>query len=198
MLLTDKMIRNLCVQAPFMINPFSEGTRGGGVISYGLSHCGYDIRLADKLLVFKNTYAGLPINPKLFHDQEYRNKMFDEVEPAYSLQGRYYTIPPNGHALGMSVEKFNIPTNIMGQCLGKSTLARCGLIINVTPLEPGWKGILTLEIENHSPCPAVIYAGEGIAQVIFHQLAEPVETSYAEKGGIYQNQTEVTVARVRE
>lgn len=181
-----------------MINPFSEGVQGGGVISYGLSHAGYDLRLGHELLVFKNSW-NQTIDPKRFKEADYCNKVFDRVTPGRG--GNYgsdapnvFILPPHSYALGASLEYLRIPMSIKGRCVGKSTLARCGILINTTPLEPGWHGHLTIEISNITPCPALIYAGEGIAQLEFEQLAAEPQKGY--EGKKYQGQTGITPARV--
>ncbi len=182
-----------------MITPFSEGVQGGGVISYGLSSSGYDIRLAgydpnvegSEIRVFKRTFCE-GIDPKMFGDAVYQERIFDRIMEA---DGHIW-IPPNGYILGRSVETFSIPDNIQGQCLGKSTYCRCGLIVNVSPLEPAWKGTLTVEVSNPTDCPAKVYLDQGIAQIVFHQLSSIPEKTYASKGGKYQGQVGVTPARV--
>lgn len=179
-----------------MIEPFSEGVQGGGVISYGLSHAGYDLRLGDELLVFKNSWNAT-INPKWFKNEEYRRRVFDLVRP--TEDGNVYVIPPHGYALGVSLEYLRIPRMLKGRCVGKSTLARCGILINTTPLEPGWEGHLTIEISNITPCPAIVYAREGIAQLEFEQLSSEPEIDYEGKNGKYQCQWANPVpARVKE
>lgn len=176
-----------------MIEPFiPEGISGDGLISYGLTSSGYDVRLDTTVLFYKNTYGHI-IDPKRFKDSTYAFEMFDrrvygEHEPV--------TIPSYGYILGQTMERFRIPRHIKGICTGKSTYARCGIIVNVTPLEPDWEGQLTIEISNSSPCPACVYVGEGIAQIEFHPIVGNVLKSYADKKGKYQNQTEVTTARV--
>ncbi len=218
MLLIDKQIRELCnangwdptpwfppqkswcsqvqLQAP-IIQPFSECVRGNGVISWGLTHAGYDIRLGKKLLLFRNVF-GEVIDPKRFDDEEYREKMFWEIPaPNGKEQGHAFTIPPNCYALATSVEWFNIPKFLKGRCVGKSTLARSGILINTTPLEPGWSGNLTIEIGNVTNSPAKIYCMEGIAQIEFELLNGIPDNDYESKGGIYQGQTDVTPARVK-
>ncbi len=202
-LLTDKMIRELCVSPVDskewieqtgwrpMLDPFSEGVSGNGIISYGLSHAGYDLRLDDEVLVFKNSYGEI-VDPKKFKDPEYQSKVFDRVtanKEDYSI-----IIPAYGYVLGRSVEYISMPRDIKGRCVGKSTYARCGIVINTTPLEPAWRGYLTIEIGNSNPCPAKIYAFEGIAQLEFEMLAGVSETDYS--GKKYQDQKDVTPARV--
>lgn len=201
-ILSDKDIRALCCREldPFpMLTPFSPGVQSGGVISYGLSHAGYDLRLGYSLLVFKNTTNDI-LNPKKFRDPEYLKRVFDEVHPRL-IEGELnaYVIPPHGYALGVSVEHISMPRNIKGRCVGKSTLARSAILINTTPLEPGWRGHLTIEISNVSCCPAMVFAGEGIAQLEFETLSSPPDLDYEQKSGKYQDQAQVPVpSRVKE
>ena len=191
---------------PVMIEPFSEAVSGNGVISYGVSHAGYDLRLGPEIMVFKNTYNET-INPKKFGDEEYRKRVFDECDYSklypFSLEVglppeeyRAVVIPPHGYILGRSWEYLRMPRHLKGRCVGKSTLARSGILVNCTPLEPGWNGHLVIEIGNITPCPATVYVGEGIAQLEFELLASPPETDYRQKQGKYQDQTGVTVAKV--
>lgn len=182
MILRDTDIRALCLVESPVIEPFSEGVQGGGVISYGLSHAGYDLRLGNKMLVFKNT-RNLVVDPKRFKDEVYTHQMFDEVV------GSIFTIPPHSYVLAFSMELMRIPRWLKGRCVGKSTYARCGLIVNTTPAEPGWCGHLTIEIANTSPCPVMAYAGEGIAQMEFETLTGEPEVDYGQKDGKYQNQS---------
>jgi dCTP deaminase len=161
-----------------MIEPYSEGVQGGGVIGFGLTHAGYDMRLGPTLLVFKNTWNEV-INPKKFRDESYRRRVFDEVQAA---EGGAFCIPPHSYALGNSLEYLRIPNWLKGRVVGKSTPARCGIIINCTPLEPGWEGHLTIEISNTSPCPVLVFSGEGIAQLEFEQLSDAPEQDYSQKG----------------
>jgi dCTP deaminase len=202
MLLTDSDIRRLCnnpnewhtLDGP-MVDPFSEAVSGGGVIGYGLSSCGYDIRLGNEVWYLKST--GEAINPKKMKDPDYLNKVMDKRT---FLDGEAVIVPANGYVLGVSKERFNIPNHIAGRCVGKSTLARCAVHINVTPLEPGWRGQLTIEIGNAGPAPVVVFAGEGIAQIQFEQLTARPEKTYADKcngaAGKYQDQSGVTLAKV--
>lgn len=200
MLLNDINIRDCCLlpdgtpcNSP-MIEPFSEGVQDGGVISYGLSHAGYDLRLGDTLLVFKNTCNEV-VDPKRFNDPDYCSRVFDEVKARadYRQGCCVFVLPPHGYALGYSLEYLRIPAMIKGRCEGKSTLARSGLLINTTPLEPGWHGHLTIEISNITPCPALVYAGEGIAQLEFETLMGLPGITYADKRGKYQEQQAVPV-----
>jgi dCTP deaminase len=167
-----------------MIKPFSERQIKKGVISYGLSSYGYDIRVADEFKVFTNAKTTI-VDPKKF-DQ---NSLVD-------VKGKFCIISPNSFALSRTVEYFKIPRNILTLCLGKSTYARCGIIVNVTPFEPEWEGYATLEISNTTPLPAKIYANEGIAQIIFLEADELCEVSYKDKKGKYQAQKKITLAKI--
>lgn len=185
-----------------LLHPFSEQVNDG-VISYGLSHAGYDLRLGDELLLFKNTYNEV-IDPKRFKDDKYRSKVFDQVLSSVTLcglnvTGRGFLIPPHSYALGASLEYIRMPRWLKGRCVGKSTLARCGILINTTPIEPGWHGHLTIEISNITPCPALVYAREGIAQLEFEIMESEPEQDYGDKGGKYQGQQSGPVpARIKE
>ena len=167
-----------------MIEPFADEQVRDGVISYGVSSYGYDIRVAREFKIFTNVLSSI-VDPKNFD-----SKSFVEFE------GDVCIVPPNSFALAMSVEYFRIPRKVMTICVGKSTYARCGIIVNVTPFEPEWEGTVTLEISNTTPLPAKIYANEGIAQVLFFQGDEPCEVSYADKKGKYQKQRGVTLPKV--
>ena len=167
-----------------MIKPFSENQVREGVISYGLSSYGYDIRLADEFRIFTNVNTGI-VDPKNHDESNFRD-----------FKGDSCVIPHNSIVLARTVEYFKIPRNILTLCVGKSTYARCGIIVNVTPFEPEWEGYATLEISNTTPLPAKIYANEGIAQVVFFEASEICETSYADKKGKYQRQTEITYPKV--
>jgi dCTP deaminase len=197
--LTDREIRNLCVLAGVgpvkdpLIEPFSEPASGNGVISYGLTSAGYDLRLGGEVLVFKNT-SGEAVDPKLFRDPDYFARMFDRVR---KLSGEAVTIPAHGYILGRSYEYLRIPRHMKASCTGKSTYARCGIIVNVTPLEPDWEGYLTIEISNSCPCPAKVYVMEGIAQLEVESLNGEPETTYRDKRGVYMGQSDVTAARVK-
>ena len=170
-----------------MIEPFVEGQINRGVISYGVSSYGYDIRIGREFKVFTNAY-GATIDPKSFDPKSFVDIVSDT----------FITIPPNSFALARTVEYFRIPRNVITICLGKSTYARCGLIVNVTPFEPEWEGNVTLEISNTTPLPAKVYANEGIAQVIFLESDEVCEVSYADKKGKYQKQQEITLPKMVE
>ena len=170
-----------------LIEPFEpEQIRNTGdnrVISYGTSSYGYDIRCAPEFKVFTNIHSAI-VDPKKFDSESF-----------VDINQDVCVIPPNSFALARTVEFFRIPRNILTICLGKSTYARCGIIVNVTPLEPEWEGYVTLEFSNTTPLPAKIYANEGVAQVIFLESDEPCETSYADRGGKYQNQVGVTLPK---
>lgn len=167
-----------------MIEPFADRQVRDGVISYGVSSYGYDMRVADEFQVFTNVYGSV-VDPK-----DFRSDAF------VTIQSNVCVIPPNSFALGRSVEYFRIPRNVITVCLGKSTYARCGIIVNITPFEPEWEGHVTLEISNTTPLPARIYANEGIAQVLFFESTEVCEISYADKKGKYQAQRGITPAKL--
>ncbi|MDP2677083.1 MAG: dCTP deaminase [bacterium] len=179
----DAWIRKMALEHN-MIHPFVEDQIQKGVISYGLSSYGYDLRVADVFKIFTNVYNTV-IDPKKFDERS-----FVEVREQECF------IPANSFALARSVEKFTIPRNVLAICLGKSTYARCGIIVNVTPFEPEWTGFVTLEISNTTPLPAKIYAGEGLAQILFFEADQECERSYADKKGKYQNQKGITLAKV--
>jgi dCTP deaminase len=164
-----------------MIEPFEAGQVRDGAISYGTSSFGYDIRVADEFKVFTNVY-GVVVDPKNFDERS-----FVDISGA-----GYCIIPPNSFALARTLEYFRIPSDVLVVCVGKSTYARCGIIVNVTPLEPEWEGHLTLEISNTTPLPAKIYANEGIAQLLFFQGDQVPSTTYAQRAGKYQKQRGVT------
>ena len=181
---SDNWIRRM-VQQHRMIEPFVphqvRDTDEGRVISYGTSSYGYDIRCADEFKIFTNINSAI-VDPKEF-----------DADSFVDFQGDVCIIPPNSFALARTVEYFRIPRNVLTICLGKSTYARCGIIVNVTPLEPEWEGHITLEFSNTTPLPAKIYANEGVAQVLFFESDEVCETSYKDRGGKYQGQTGVTL-----
>ncbi len=179
----DHWIRKMALEEG-MIEPFAEGEKRAGVISYGLSSYGYDIRIADQFKIFTNVFSAV-VDPKQF-----------DTRSMVDYTGEVCIIPPNSFALGRSVEYFRIPRSVLTVCLGKSTYARCGIIINVTPFEPEWEGFVTLEISNTTPLPAKIYANEGIAQVLFFEADELCETSYADKRGKYQGQQRIVLPKV--
>ncbi len=191
MIRPDTWIHRMAVEHG-MIEPFEAGqvrekTRDGEtirVISYGLSSYGYDLRVADEFKVFTNVYGSV-VDPKGF-----------DARSLVDIQGDECIVPPNSFALARSVEYFRIPRNVLTICLGKSTYARCGIIVNVTPFEPEWEGHVTLEISNTTPLPARIYANEGLAQVIFFESDQACATSYADRGGKYQSQRGITIPRM--
>lgn len=167
-----------------MLEPFAEGEKREGVISYGVSSYGYDIRVADEFKIFTNVYSAI-VDPKDFDEKS----MVD-------FKGEVCIIPPNSFALARTVEYFRIPRGVLTLCVGKSTYARCGIIVNVTPFEPEWEGFVTLEISNTTPLPAKIYANEGIAQVLFFEGDEQCEISYADKKGKYQKQQTIVLPKL--
>ncbi|MEO0290913.1 MAG: dCTP deaminase [candidate division WOR-3 bacterium] len=179
----DKWIKKMAFEAR-MIEPFSETLVTKNVISYGTSSYGYDIRIADEFKIFTNVFSTF-VDPKNFDPKSF-------VE----FKGNECIIPPNSFALGRSVEYFRIPRNVLGICLGKSTYARCGIVINITPLEPEWEGFITIEISNTTPLPAKIYANEGIAQVIFIEGDEICEISYKDRKGKYQAQKGIVLPKI--
>ncbi|MFI5323806.1 MAG: dCTP deaminase [Thermodesulfobacteriota bacterium] len=180
---SDTWIRKMAKEHK-MIDPFVDGQVREGAISYGLSAYGYDIRVSDEFKVFTNVYNTV-VDPKRFDE-----KSFVEIRSEVCM------IPPNSFALARTVEYFRIPRSTITLCVGKSTYARCGIIVNVTPFEPEWEGYVTLEISNTTPLPAKIYANEGIAQVLFFEADEMCEVSYADKKGKYQKQIGITHPKV--
>jgi len=182
-LLPDFKIREFALEKK-MIDPFVENQVRDGVISYGLSSYGYDIRVADEFKIFTNVNSAV-VDPKRFDPLS----MVD-------FKGEICVIPPNSFALAKTIEYFRIPRTILTICVGKSTYARCGIIVNVTPFEPEWEGFVTLEISNTTPLPARIYANEGIAQVLFFESDETCEISYADRKGKYQKQGDIMLPRL--
>ncbi|UCC72659.1 MAG: dCTP deaminase [Gemmatimonadota bacterium] len=180
---SDRWIRRMATEHA-MIEPFEESQVREGVISFGLSSYGYDMRVSRSFRIFTNVNSAI-VDPKGFDERSF-------VE----YEGDVCIIPPNSFALATSVEYFRIPRNVMTICVGKSTYARCGIITNVTPFEPEWEGHVTLEISNTTPLPAKIYAGEGISQVLFFESDEPCEVSYGDRKGKYQGQTGVTLPKI--
>ncbi len=180
---SDKWIRRMALEHE-MISPFCEKQVAEGLISYGLSSYGYDIRIADEFKIFTNIHSAI-VDPKNFDPRSFMDVKADVC-----------IIPPNSFALARTIEYFKIPRDVITVCVGKSTYARCGIIVNVTPFEPEWEGIVTLEVSNTTPLPAKIYAGEGIAQVLFFEGDEPCETSYADRKGKYQSQQGLTLPRM--
>jgi dCTP deaminase len=183
---SDRWIRRMVAERK-MIEPFEPGqvrnVDGGRVISFGTSSYGYDVRCAPEFKVFTNINSAV-VDPKNFDQSSF-----------VDMTGNVCIIPPNSFALARTVEYFRIPRNVLTICLGKSTYARCGIIVNVTPLEPEWEGHVTLEFSNTTTLPAKIYANEGVAQMIFFESDEVCETSYADRGGKYQGQRGVTLPR---
>ena len=179
----DRWIRRMAREHK-MIEPFVDSQVRGSAISYGVSSYGYDIRVADEFKVFTN------INNTVIDPKNFDPRSFVDVKTDVCI------VPPNSFALARTIEYFRIPRDVLTVCLGKSTYARCGIIVNVTPFEPEWEGTVTLEISNTTPLPAKIYANEGIAQVLFFQSDEPCEQSYADKKGKYQAQRGVTLPKI--
>jgi dCTP deaminase len=179
----DHWIRRMALEHG-MIDPFVETQKRAGVVSYGLSSYGYDARVADEFKIFTNVDSAV-IDPKDFNPSSF----VDRTTPVC-------IIPPNSFALGRTVEIFRIPRDVLVICLGKSTYARCGIIVNVTPLEPEWEGQVTIEISNTTPLPARVYANEGICQFLFLHGDSPPETSYADKAGKYMGQRGVALPRL--
>jgi dCTP deaminase len=185
MVKSDKWIRKMALEKK-MIEPFSEKQINKGVISFGVSSYGYDMRLADEFKIFKNKKVSGFIDPKNF-----------DLKILSDFKAESCIIPPNSIVIGRSVEYFRIPRNIITICFGKSTYARCGIIVNVTPFEPEWEGYATIEISNTSPFPVKIYSNEGIAQILFLESDEVCEVSYADKKGKYQAQKKITLSKVQ-
>ncbi|HZQ95256.1 MAG: dCTP deaminase [Acidobacteriota bacterium] len=183
MLKSDRWIRKMSKEHD-MINPFSEKQVREGVISYGLSSYGYDLRVADEFKIFTNVNNAL-VDPKRFDEKSF-----------VTVQTDICIVPPNSFALARSVEYFKIPRSVLTICVGKSTYARCGIIVNVTPFEPEWEGFVTLEISNTTPLPARIYANEGLCQIIFFESDEICETSYADRKGKYQAQKGIVLPKL--
>lgn len=184
---SDKWIRKMALEQG-MIEPFVGSqvrhVDGKKIVSFGLSSYGYDLRVSHQFKVFTNIFNTI-VDPKEFSDDA-----FVDVEADACI------IPPNSFALAMSVEYFRIPRSVLTLCIGKSTYARCGIIVNVTPFEPEWEGYVTLEISNTTPLPAKIYAGEGLAQILFYEAAEVCEVSYKDRAGKYMGQKEITVPKL--
>ena len=183
MVLSDKEIVKY-IKEKGMISPFQELQKRDGVISYGISSYDYDFRIADEFKIFTNI-NNVTVDPKNFNNGSF-----------VDFKGDVCIIPPNSFILGRSLEYFKIPRELLGICIGKSTYARCGLILNVTPIEPEWEGYITIEISNTTPLPAKIYANEGIGQLVFHRASQPCEISYKDKKGKYQNQKGIVLPRL--
>jgi dCTP deaminase len=184
---SDKWIRRMAA-AHNMIEPFEGGqvreVDGRRIVSYGTSSYGYDVRCSNEFKVFTNVYSTV-VDPKDFDEKSF-----------VDLKGDVCIIPPNSFALARTVERFRIPRNVLVVTLGKSSYARCGIVVNVTPLEPEWEGFVTLEFSNTTPLPAKIYANEGVAQMLFFESDEVCETSYKDRGGKYQGQEGVTLPKI--
>jgi len=179
----DHWIRKMALEQK-MITPFADNQVRDHVISYGVSSYGYDLRVAEEFKIFTNVFSAV-VDPKQF-----------DPKSMVDFKGDVCVIPPNSFALARSIEYFRIPRRVLTVCLGKSTYARCGIIVNVTPFEPEWEGFVTLEISNTTPLPARIYANEGIAQVLFFEADEECEISYADKKGKYQKQEGILLPRL--
>ena len=182
-ILSDKWIRS-AAQETAMIEPFVESQKREGTISYGLSSYGYDARVSDEFKIFTNIDSAT-VDPKAFSEDSFVDRKTDVC-----------VIPPNSFVLARTVEYFRIPRDVLVICLGKSTYARCGIIVNVTPLEPEWEGHVTLEFSNTTPLPAKIYANEGACQFLFLKGNEPCETSYRDRAGKYMGQEGVTLPKL--
>ena len=183
MIKNDRWIKKHALEKG-MIEPFEQTQVRDGTISFGVSSFGYDLRVSDEFKIFTNVNNSI-IDPKNFSPKSF-----------VDFKGPVCIVPPNSFALAQSVEYFKIPKNVMTICLGKSTYARCGIIVNVTPFEPEWEGHATLEISNTTPLPAKIYANEGLAQVLFFESQEEPETSYKDRKGKYQNQKGITLPKL--
>jgi dCTP deaminase len=180
---SDRWIRRMALEHD-MINPFNDRQVRDGVISYGLSSYGYDLRVADEFKIFTNVNSAI-VDPKNFDQRSF-----------IDVKGSSVLIPPNSFALARSVEYFKIPRDVLTICVGKSTYARCGIIVNVTPFEPEWEGFVTLEISNSTPLPAKIYSNEGLCQILFFQGDEPPDVSYQDKAGKYQRQAGIVLPKL--
>jgi len=183
MLKSDKWIRRMCREQR-MIEPFVDRLDAAGKVSYGLSSYGYDIRVAEEYKIFTNAWGAM-VDPKDFDPKSFVDH-----------SGPTCIVPPNSFALARSLEYFRIPRKVLGICIGKSTYARCGIVVNITPLESEWEGHLTIEISNTTPLPAKVYSNEGIAQVVFLESDEVCEVSYADRKGKYQSQRGVVLPRI--
>jgi dCTP deaminase len=180
---SDHWIRRMALEQD-MISPFSEKQVRQGVVSYGLSSYGYDLRVADEFKIFTNVNSSI-VDPKKFDEKSF-----------VTINSDVCIVPPNSFALARSIEYFKIPRTVLTLCVGKSTYARCGIIVNVTPFEPEWEGFVTLEISNTTPLPAKIYANEGLCQILFFESDEVCETSYKDRRGKYQAQTGIVLPKV--
>jgi len=182
-IMSDRWIRKMALEHG-MIEPYVDAQKSEGVISYGVSSYGYDARVGSQFKIFTNVNSAV-VDPKDFSANSFVDRQTDVC-----------IIPPNSFALASTVEYFRIPRDVLVICVGKSTYARCGIIVNVTPLEPEWEGHVTLEFSNTTPLPAKIYANEGACQFLFLQGDQPCETSYRDKAGKYQGQRGVTLPRI--
>ena len=180
---SDRWIRRMA-QEHDMINPYSEKQVSKGVISYGVSSYGYDLRVSDEFKIFTNVNSTI-VDPKNFDERSF-----------VTVNADVAIVPPNSFALARSVEYFKIPRDVLTICVGKSTDARCGIIVNVTPFEPEWEGFVTLEISNTTPLPAKIYANEGLCQILFFQSDEVCEVSYKDRKGKYQSQKGIVLPKL--
>ena len=183
MIKSDRWIRRMA-QEHDMINPYSEKQVSEGVISFGVSSYGYDLRVADEFKIFTNVNSTI-VDPKQFDERSF-----------VTVNSDVAIIPPNSFALARSVEYFRIPRDVLTICVGKSTYARCGIIVNVTPFEPEWEGFVTLEISNTTPLPAKVYANEGLCQILFFRSDEPCEISYGDRKGKYQKQQGIVLPKL--
>ena len=181
---SDRWIEKMSLEHK-MISPFENEQIRGGLISYGLSSFGYDIRVSDEYKIFTNINNSI-VDPKKFDEKSF-----------IDFKGDVCIVPPNSFALARSIEYFKIPRDVLTICVGKSTYARCGIIVNVTPFEPEWEGYVTLEISNTTPLPAKIYSNEGLCQVLFFQSNEKCRISYKDKAGKYQNQQGITLPKIK-
>ena len=181
---SDKWIKKMSLEKD-MIKPFIDKQTDESLISYGVSSYGYDIRVSDEYKIFTNVNNSI-VDPKNFDSKSF-----------VDFKGDVCIVPPNSFALARSIEYFKIPRNVLTICLGKSTYARCGIIVNVTPFEPEWEGYVTLEISNTTPLPAKIYSNEGLCQVLFFESDEVCENSYKDKKGKYQSQTGITLPKIK-
>jgi len=180
---SDRWIRKMALEHD-MINPFNDRQVRDGVISYGLSSYGYDLRVADEFKIFTNVNSAI-VDPKNFDQRSF-----------IDVKGSSVLIPPNSFALARSVEYFKIPRDVLTICVGKSTYARCGIIVNVTPFEPEWEGFVTLEISNSTPLPAKIYSNERLCHILFFQGDKACEVSYKDKSGKYQRQSGIVLPKL--
>ncbi len=183
MLKSDKWIKRMAIEFK-MIEPFEEKQIKKGVISYGLSSYGYDLRLSDEFKIFTNVFNSI-IDPKNFDPKSF-----------VDYKGDVCIIPPNSFILGRSIEYLRMPRKVLGICIGKSTYARCGIIVNITPIEAEWEGQVTIEISNTTPLPVKVYANEGIAQIIFLESDEECEKSYKDKKGKYDKQIGIVLPKI--